>query len=49
MGPLIIEAPLALDVVFANITADSNFAREHGNRVNHARILQMVEFSDSMS
>ena len=33
------------DVIFADITSDLDIARENGDRVDHARILQTLEFA----
>lgn len=34
-------------VVFADVTSDLNIAGEHGDRVDHARILQTVQFAET--
>jgi len=36
-------------VVFSDITSDLNIARANGDRVDHARILQFVEFSEALT
>jgi hypothetical protein len=36
------------NVLFADITSDLNIARENGDRVDHARVLQTVEFADPL-
>ncbi|MCP4299080.1 MAG: hypothetical protein GY783_00720 [Gammaproteobacteria bacterium] len=33
------------EVVFTDVTSDLNIARDHGDRVDHARILQTLQFS----
>jgi hypothetical protein len=39
------QAGKAGDVVFADVTSDLNVARDHGDRVDHARILQTLQFA----
>ncbi|MEO1245464.1 MAG: hypothetical protein AAFX56_07215 [Pseudomonadota bacterium] len=34
------------ELVFADVTSDLRIAREHGDRVEHARIIRTLEFAD---